>query len=607
MIREIWSDRPSFKRLRFRSGLNIVVAERSHSVSPEQEQGRTRNGAGKSSLIDIFRFILGGDVQRYKTIVAAPILKDDTFFMTFDLGGRPITVGRSPAGRNRIRVEGDFRDWPVQPDINKKTGEVTVTVGVWTDILGRLLLGLPPQSQIPTGSYLTFNSCVAYFLRRSRDGAFAHWTVTHTSQSHNRVAVPLSFLFGLDTDIALQFLRADESAKAAAELRRAIKQGLLATAVGSSGQVRSLALKARRRLERLRNRLEGREVLDFYGSYEEEAAALDARIRELNDENYSDQQLVLDLTEATQTEASPGLPDLDRLYKEANVVLPGVSLNRYEEVRAFHDQVVANRRNHLLAEIKTANSRIKERADEREKLLIRHSTILELLSSGVSSAHYRKLERELIDAETEAKELEKRLELAERIERARVNVRSQRVEAERALLQDLSERRSLVDEAVGAFMDISSALYEKPATLELRSTPTGLRFMIERPDLPSEGVSQMQIFTFDLTLATLCARRGHWPGFLVHDSHIFDGVDGRQVGHALQVAHERMTKLGGQYIVTMNSDDLQKAKLESGIDFQEYIVDPVLNDTEGGGLFGFRFDYDMSDAIIEQAESADST
>jgi uncharacterized protein YydD (DUF2326 family) len=364
-----------------------------------------------------------------------------------------------------------------------------------------------------------------------------------------------------------------------------------------------MALKARRRLERLRNKLEGEEVLDFYGSYEEEAASLDARIRELNDENYSDQQLSLDLTQATQTEASPGLPDLDRLYKEANVVRPGVSLNRYEEVRAFHDQVVANRRNHLLAEIETANSRIKKRSDEREKLLVRHSTILELLSSGVSATHYRKLERELIDAEMETKELEKRLELAERIEQARVNVRSQRVEAERALLQDLSERRSLVDEAVGAFMDISSALYEKPATLELRSTPTGLRFMIERPDLPSEGVSQMQIFTFDLTLATLCARRGHWPGFLVHDSHIFDGVDGRQVGHALQVAHERISKLGGQYIVTMNSDDLEKAKLESGIDFKEHVVEPVLNDTEVGGLFGFRFDYDMSDAIIEETET----
>jgi uncharacterized protein YydD (DUF2326 family) len=603
MIHELWSDRASFKRLRFGRGLNIVLAARS-GVTKEtisEDQGRTRNGAGKSSLIDILRFMLGGDVQRKKTIVAAPVLKDDNFFLSFDLMHRAVTVTRSPSGRGRVKIQGDFADWPIQPDVNKKTGEVTMSGHSWTDLLGRTFFGLPPASQTPPGSNLSFASCIAYFIRRSRDGAFAHWATTHRSQSHNRVSVPLSFLFGLDTDIALRFLRADETAKSAQELRRAIAQGMLANTVGSSAQVRSGALRARRRVERLRSRLEGQEVLDFYGSYEAEAAQLDARIRELNDENYTDQQLIIDLEHATREEAAPGIPDLERLYKEAHVVLPEVSLRRYEEVQIFHDQVISNRRNHLRAEIDAARNRLDSHTRERDRLLVRHREILGLLSSGVSAGHYRRLERELIDAETESKDLEKRLELAERIEQARVDVKAQRIEAEREVLQELSERRSIVDEAAGIFMDISSELYEKPATLELKSTPNGLRFLIERPDLPSEGVAQMQIFTFDLTLATMCARRGVWPGFLVHDSHIFDGVDGRQIGHALEVARRHITKLNGQYIVTMNSDDLEKAKTETGLDFQEHVVTPVLDDTDTGGLFGFPFDYDMSDAAIDDS------
>jgi len=56
----------------------------------------------------------------------------------------------------------------------------------------------------------------------------------------------------------------------------------------------------------------------------------------------------------------------------------------------------------------------------------------------------------------------------------------------------------------------------------------------------------------------------------------------------------------------MSLDDLEKAKPASGIDFKEYVVDPVLSDRKNGGLFGFRFDYDMTDAFIEQAESLDS-
>jgi uncharacterized protein YydD (DUF2326 family) len=78
--------------------------------------------------------------------------------------------------------------------------------------------------------------------------------------------------------------------------------------------------------------------------------------------------------------------------------------------------VITNRQNHLAAEVNAARRRLDERAKERDRLLLRHSEILELLRSGVSAGHYRRLERELIDAETESRELERRLELAERKE-----------------------------------------------------------------------------------------------------------------------------------------------------------------------------------------------
>ena len=78
-------------------------------------------------------------------------------------------------------------------------------------------------------------------------------------------------------------------------------------------------------------------------------------------------------------------------------------------------------------------------------------------------------------------------------------------------------------------------------------------------------------------------------GFLIHDSHIFDGVDGRQIALALDTAADRLSSLGGQYIVTMNSDDLEKAEREGGMSFSEFIVEPELDDSPTGCLFGFRF------------------
>lgn len=43
-----------------------------------------------------------------------------------------------------------------------------------------------------------------------------------------------------------------------------------------------------------------------------------------------------------------------------------------------------------------------------------------------------------------------------------------------------------------------------------------------------------------------------------------------------------------QYIVTMNSDDLNKA-VSMGFEANPYIIEPHLTDQPDGGLFGFRF------------------
>jgi uncharacterized protein YydD (DUF2326 family) len=77
---------------------------------------------------------------------------------------------------------------------------------------------------------------------------------------------------------------------------------------------------------------------------------------------------------------------------------------------------------------------------------------------------------------------------------------------------------------------------------------------------------------------------------LIHDSHLFDGVDGRQVIRALRVGAKTAEELGFQYIVTINQDDAFK-ETEEGFDLNDYVLDVKLSDaTENGGLFGIRFD-----------------
>ena len=80
------------------------------------------------------------------------------------------------------------------------------------------------------------------------------------------------------------------------------------------------------------------------------------------------------------------------------------------------------------------------------------------------------------------------------------------------------------------------------------------------------------------------------PGFLIHDSHLFAGVDERQVAKALQLGAQRAENAGFQYIVTMNSDSVPTEGFTDGFDVRNHFVETRLTDaTETGGLFGIRF------------------
>jgi uncharacterized protein YydD (DUF2326 family) len=91
MIREIWSpSRATFKRLRFKPGLNIVSVRRTDKASATGK----RNAAGKSSLIDVVHFLFGGNKEPGSPLSAVE-LSTDEFKMMCDVGGTTLAVSRA--------------------------------------------------------------------------------------------------------------------------------------------------------------------------------------------------------------------------------------------------------------------------------------------------------------------------------------------------------------------------------------------------------------------------------------------------------------------------------------------------------------------------------
>ena len=60
MINSIFSNQDSFKTVEFRSGFNVILADRTETSSVRD----SRNGLGKSTLIQIIHFCLGATITK---------------------------------------------------------------------------------------------------------------------------------------------------------------------------------------------------------------------------------------------------------------------------------------------------------------------------------------------------------------------------------------------------------------------------------------------------------------------------------------------------------------------------------------------------------------
>jgi uncharacterized protein YydD (DUF2326 family) len=105
----------------------------------------------------------------------------------------------------------------------------------------------------------------------------------------------------------------------------------------------------------------------------------------------------------------------------------------------------------------------------------------------------------------------------------------------------------------------------------------------------STGVEHMKIFCFDLTLMQLWGQRTPSPGFLIHDSLLYDGVDERQKALALDLAAREAERLGWQYICSFNTDELPIALLPEDSPARTEPILTLSDASETGMLLGKRF------------------
>lgn len=578
MIHRIESSLPTFKTLTFKPGLNVLEATRVETSSERQ----TRNGAGKSSFVELVHFLTGANVGA-ESIFRGKELEAHRFMMSFDLGGQIVRAGRSGARPSRIQIEAsDSSRWPVQPD-----SAGTLSNNDWKTDLGNLFFGLSPEANLP--NHPGFRSIFSYFCRREAEGGFSEMSTFGADQQIWDQQVNLTYLLGLDWSAPQRLEHIRRQDRALRTLRSAVKEGALGEFITKASELKTQLVLAEEKTLGVRNTLSSFKVFERYRDFEAEADRLTREIGTLSDENTSDRQFISSMTAALNDEEVKDERPLDRVIEEVGSVLKDVAVERLSAVYKFHRSVIANRRTYLAAEIEMANRRIADREGRNASLDGRRSEIMCVLQAKGALEQFQSLQRELNQLEAHVMTLRSRYAAAKQLESRKVDLGIERSQVEQRLRANLDEQSGLVDKAIRTFESISKALYEDAGYLTLAPTSNGLKVEVQIQGQRSKGIRTMQVFCFDMMLMRLAVERGFGPGFVIHDSHIFDGVDERQVARAIEVGRAQAESVGWQYIVSMNSDAVPTS-LKAKTWFNDAVLPVTLTDArEDGGLFGIRF------------------
>lgn len=589
MIRSVSSSDARFKRLRFGSGLNVILADRTQEATEHQ----TRNGSGKSSLIRLLHFLFGGNVPNTSVFRREP-LRTSVFTVEVDVSEECLLVSRGGEVPNKLYVSHQEPEITRRPeslidDRGSGTGAFAAELSLqqWKHRLGWSWFALDADS--PTYSP-TMRSLLSYLIRREHDDGFQRpFDHSRMQQPWDR-QVSISYFLDLDWSISrdIQVVRKQEQELKA--LQKAAGSPEFGNVLGRSADLRSELIVARDRVRRLHDGVQHFRVIDEYAELVNEADQLTNRLREIRDEDAIDRDLIRQMEEMLLDEQPPDVEQLERMWDQVNIVLPEHVYSTYESVHEFHNSVLRNRQLYLQRETELARERIEARRTDSSNLENRRSDLMRILASGGALEEYAALQAEVAGAQAQVQQLEERFELAQKIEGGKAELDNRRSELAVRLNGDHNDRRERLDRAIARFEEFSSELYEeRHGFLVVDATRNGPTFEVRISGKESAGIHNMQILCFDFVVATLLQERSVGPGFLVHDSHIFDGVDERQIASSLQLGARLAEEYGFQYIVTLNSDMVPSFR--SGFDFDSHVNEVRLTDAfETGGLFGCRFD-----------------
>jgi uncharacterized protein YydD (DUF2326 family) len=575
-LRSLTSSDPRFKPIHFHDGLNILVAEKAQGAT----QGDSRNSTGKTSLVKLIRYVLGGSLD--KRLNKAPLF-DHSFSLALEIPKHEqleiAEVTRQIKPSTKVQVSG----------LSALRTSGPMAVEEWRAVQGELLFSIPDGVARPTAGQIW-----GQFARTFFDSPVK----TFSNESAWESGARLGYLLGLSPEVLNKAGDLEKLKKQRDAVKLVSEEKTLSGFNLDEAGIRSELASVRQQRDSARSSLQDFTVDKQYAEHQELANKLSAEIQLLNDRllALSRRKLELDsaIYEQSQSQTQPAAgAQLLRAFEEAGAILPDLVVKRFDDVVAFHSSIVENRRHYLAEELRVVETEVSTASLERTGLDVQRSQALRLLRDSVAIDTFIDAQRSLTQIEMAVVDLERQLETATTYNETDNSIKLQRAETVATLRAEVSEQSELLETPIALFRRLGDEIYsDRRSDLRIASSSAGaLKVEPVISGDASTGILGVETFLLDIVSLVQGLSLGRAPRLLIHDSHNFDATDHRQVASCLNIGARLAHQYGFQYVVTMNSDFLASVESEGAFDSSGYLVETRLSDaTDDGGLFGFRFD-----------------
>lgn len=568
MIHELYANKSSFKKIQFNKGINIILAEGDDNTE------NSRNGLGKTTLVHIIHFCLGGTPN--KKYLPEDTFNDWEFTISIDISNEKIYAKRSFNEKSIIIVEGNFSKFPLKPTYSEEKEIYFYTLNEWKEVLGTSLLGLKNEKEFRFKP--TFRKVISYFIRRDEDIKKSPFK---TSSTHKNIDVIncTSFCVGLDWKLMSKYKEYGDEIKRLNENFSNLK-----SIHGSKGQLVPEMNRLKKDLTKIKEDLDNYKVHESYRQIEKSADILSKEIQELVEKTIFLNKKI-DIYEESIKEENIDDINVEEIYNEINFYFPENVKKTLRESKEFHKNIIFNRTNFLKTEIQSIKNDLSLINQEIEIKSDKKAGYMDILNNFGALNEYNNMQKYYTEQKSEYELIVNIIKQFDEITNKKNKLKVKLLELESRFQINYDENINHLNSLIDIFSDNSSYLYDVPGDLIIECSEKGFEYNVDIPRINSTGKTKMIVLCYDLMLLENFVGY-NYIDFLIHDSNIFDGVDSRQYASALNLIYEKTTKFDMQYICMLNSDSIPD---NLNFNIEDHVVLELNDNSIEGTLLGFEF------------------